>query len=162
MGCGNGLISGKSYKALGYSYLDRGSVVGMDPLILQGPKQTWLSEYVRGVCEHLHFKDGVFDSVVFATTLDHVEDVDLCLQECWRVLKHKGVLYIWLTCVEKATRNYVAHPNRFTQPMLESTLTRNGFHVVDRFLEPFISFTGRDFAVSSGNTVFIKACKSQS
>jgi SAM-dependent methyltransferase len=159
VGCGNGLISGKSYKNAGYSYLDKGAVVGLDPLSLQGPKQVWLTEHVRGVCEHFSFKDEMFDSVVFATTLDHVANVDSCLQETKRVLKRKGVLNVWLTCPLKPTPNYGAHPNRFTQAMLETALTTNGFELVNTYVEPFIIIQSVTRALSSGNTVFIKAKK---
>jgi SAM-dependent methyltransferase len=159
VGCGNGLIAGRSYKDVGYSYLKKGVVVGLDPLTLQGPKQVWLNEYVMGVCEHLNFKDESFDSVVFATTLDHVENVDLSLQECKRVLKRNGTLNIWLTCVLRAVGKYVAHPNRFTESTLEDALTRNGFAVTTKYVEPFIGVSRGNFAVSSGNTVFIKASK---
>ena len=159
VGCGNGLISGKSYRDVGYSYLNKGSVIGLDPLTLQGPKQDWLNEYTRGVCEYLNFRDEVFDSIVFATTLDHVEDVDATLRECRRVLKANGTVNIWLTCVYKASKHYVAHPNRFTEPMLEDALIRNGFEIENKYVEPFMGISTRGFAVSSGNTVFIKAKK---
>lgn len=161
VGCGNGLISGKSYKNLGYSYLNKGAVTGVDPLTLQGPKQFWLNEYARGVCETLSFKDETFDTIVFATTLDHIEKIDLCLTECKRVLKHNGKLCVWLTCrYSTSFGGELAHPNRFTGPQLEETLGANGFKIVDRFIAPFMGVNKWGQKVASGNTVFIKASKS--
>lgn len=164
VGCGNGIIAGKTYKDVGYKYLKKGAVVGVDPLVLQGPKQQWLTEYVRGVCEHLHFRDEVFDTVVFATTLDHVENVDETLQECRRVLKRNGTLNIWLTTVFRLASKLSEiqdkiHPNRFTYALLLEAVTRNGFHIVDRHVEPWIGISKLRIPVSSGNTVFLKACK---
>jgi len=76
-------------------------------------------------------------------------------------LKPHGALYIWLTCVLKAGRRYVEHPNRFTQAELEAAVNRNGFKVADVYVEPFIGISRHCLAVSSGNTVFMKACKKE-
>lgn len=159
IGCGNGLISGQHYETVGYSYLDKGAV-GVDPLPLMGYKPKWLREYTRGVCEHLAFKDECFDTLVFATTLDHVQDLDACMTECKRVLKKKGALNIWLTCpyflIKKSAE---AHPNRLTEETLEALLLKHGFRVADKFASPFWGLSRSGDQVSSGNTVFVKCAK---
>ncbi len=63
--------------------------VGVDPLVGERP-----AEYaqVRGVAEHLPFADGVFDHVVFATTIDHFVDPVAALHEAIRVCKPTGAI----------------------------------------------------------------------
>lgn len=40
----------------------------------------------------LPYKDGTFDIVVHSDTLEHIDDADLALSECFRVLKPDGAL----------------------------------------------------------------------
>lgn len=49
---------------------------------------------VQAKAEELPFEDNTFDILLTRNTLDHVEDVNKCLQEMKRVLKHGGVAYI--------------------------------------------------------------------
>lgn len=149
VGCGNGLLGGKSYEEIGYSYLDK-DAIGVEPLPLLGSKPLWLSEFTRGLCEKLAFHNEVFDTICFATTLDHIENVDECLCECKRVLKPHGTLNLWLTCILDPSNIDPIHSNRFTHESLEETLRMNGWVIIHEFVEPFSD---------SGDTVFIKACK---
>jgi SAM-dependent methyltransferase len=72
------------------------SYIGCDPLYYVS------SGYfkIHSVCEFLPFKGGVFDSICFGTSLDHVFDVYLALSEAVRVLKVGGNFYlstlVWL------------------------------------------------------------------
>lgn len=150
VGCGNGLIGGKSYREIGYKYLKPNSTVGVDPLPLQAEKPSWLKEYMRGLCESLPFRNGSFDTVVLATTLDHVTDVPLCLRECARVLKNEGKINIWLTCLHENSLD-VAHPTRLTKKSLDVLMRNNGWRVAKTVSEWFSVF---------GDTVFLKAVKS--
>jgi SAM-dependent methyltransferase len=63
--------------------------VGVDPLVGERP-----ADYpqVRGLAEHLPLADGVFDHVVFATTIDHFVDPRAALHEAVRVLRAGGTI----------------------------------------------------------------------
>jgi SAM-dependent methyltransferase len=67
--------------------------VGVDPLVGEQP-----AEYpqVRGVAERLPFAAGVFDHVVFATTVDHFVDPVAALQEAARVNRPGGTIEVFL------------------------------------------------------------------
>lgn len=149
VGCGNGLLGGKSYEEIGYSYLEE-NAVGVDPLPLLGPKPKWLSEYTRGISEKLAFRSEVFDSIVLATTLDHIENISECLDECKRVLRKTGSLNIWLTCIKDFSAFDLAHSNRFTKESLTLMLDAHGWQIIKTFVERFSD---------TGDTVFIKAKK---
>lgn len=47
---------------------------------------------VNGDVERLPFQDGVFDLVVSASTLQWVDRLDVCFQQCHRVLREGGLL----------------------------------------------------------------------
>jgi ubiquinone/menaquinone biosynthesis C-methylase UbiE len=63
--------------------------VGIDPLV--GDRQADY-EQVRGLAEHLPFTDGVFDHVIFATTIDHFVDPLAALREAKRVRRPEGTI----------------------------------------------------------------------
>lgn len=67
--------------------------VGVDPLV--GERDARYTQ-VRGLAEYLPFKEGVFDHVVLATTLDHFVDPGLALNEAQRVLAPAGSIDVWL------------------------------------------------------------------
>lgn len=50
-------------------------------------------EIVLGKGESLPFPDDSFDTICSYDVFEHVESVDLCVQECYRVLKPGGTLY---------------------------------------------------------------------
>lgn len=149
VGCGNGLLGGMTYREIGYCYLNK-PAIGVDPLKLEIEMPSWLSEYVRGICEKLAFKPKVFDTIVLATTLDHIENVSECLDECARVLRKTGALNIWLTCIKDFSTHDLAHSNRFTKESLTLMLDAHGWQITKRFVERFSD---------TGDTVFIKAIR---
>jgi len=67
--------------------------VGVDPLVGERP-----ADYaqVRGLAEHLPFTGGVFDQVVFATTIDHFVDPVAALQEAIRVCRPGGSIAVFV------------------------------------------------------------------
>ena len=53
--------------------------------------------FIRAYAESLPFNDNSFDSVLFATTIDHVRDPQQAISEAVRVLKPGGHIIVWLT-----------------------------------------------------------------
>jgi SAM-dependent methyltransferase len=67
--------------------------VGIDPLVGQQPRGF---EFVHGLGEFLPFRAGLFDQVLFVTSLDHFIDPRPALLEARRVLNATGHVCIWL------------------------------------------------------------------
>lgn len=74
--------------ALGF----KGELIGIDPLPAPEPRAF---ESVRGVAEYLPFRDGSFDRVLFATSLDHVLSPARAVREAARVTKPGGAVLVW-------------------------------------------------------------------
>ena len=77
------------------AYLDADSparFVGIDPLASDVPTRLLK---VRALAEFLPFREGVFDQVIFATTLDHFVDPTAALAEANRVCRAGGTIEIW-------------------------------------------------------------------
>jgi SAM-dependent methyltransferase len=72
-------------------------ISGIDPL---DAHQSHPFQFVRGVAEVLPWPDATFDTVVIATSLDHVLSIEMAMNEAHRVLKEGGVLLLWLGIVE--------------------------------------------------------------
>lgn len=68
-------------------------VVGVDPLIGEQPRKF---NFIQAIGEYLPFREGVFDHVLFATSLDHMVDPKQSLHEARRCLKKGGSLNLWL------------------------------------------------------------------
>jgi SAM-dependent methyltransferase len=68
-------------------------MVGVDPLV--GAREAAYTQF-RALAEHLPFRDGAFDRVLFATTLDHFVDVRAALCEAERVLAPDGRVMAWV------------------------------------------------------------------
>ncbi|MEK7846015.1 MAG: methyltransferase domain-containing protein, partial [Nitrospinota bacterium] len=56
--------------------------------------EKYLYRGVAGVGEALPFENESFDLVTTYQTLEHVSDVNRCIQEMLRVLKQEGILYV--------------------------------------------------------------------
>jgi ubiquinone/menaquinone biosynthesis C-methylase UbiE len=66
--------------------------VGVDPYLYV---QKNLDVYVlKGLGEYLPIKGNAFDIVVAASVIDHVQDANGLLKECYRVLKEEGLLIV--------------------------------------------------------------------
>lgn len=93
--------------------------IGLDPNL-----NDYKYGVINGMAEFLPFKDRVFDTVMFNTSLDHILDYNLALSEADRVLKNKGVIIIstlvWLNKFE-LWRDRV-HFHHFTPAHIESML----------------------------------------
>lgn len=84
--------------------------------------------------EDLPFKDDHFDVVVTRNTLDHVEDVNLCIQEIRRVLKKNGVAYIGM--------------NVFAGPLLfYKTINKDPEHPYTFSKRSFVKLIKRSFTI---------------
>lgn len=66
--------------------------VGIDPLPGAQPRAF---AFAQAIAEYLPFRDGVFDRVLFATTVDHVLLPDLALAEARRVSKPGATICVW-------------------------------------------------------------------
>ena len=76
-----------------------GTLVGIDPL--RGADRREF-EFVQGLGEYLPFRAGVFDSVLFATTLDHMLSPWRALLEARRVTRPDGEIAVW--CGDEETK----------------------------------------------------------
>lgn len=74
-------------------------VIGIDPLQSVTPPTGML--FVKGIGEYLPFKSSIFDSIIMATSLDHVLLQQRVLSEVKRCLKHSGRILIWLGIIPK-------------------------------------------------------------
>jgi len=93
--------------------------IGLDPNLKE-----YKSGVINGMAEFLPFKDKVFDTVMFNTSLDHIFDYNLAISEGTRVLKKRGILIIstlvWLEKLE-LWRDRV-HFHHFTPANVEGML----------------------------------------
>lgn len=76
-----------------------GVLVGIDPL--RGAEHREF-EFVQGLGEYLPFRNGVFDRVLFATTLDHMLSPRRALLEAARVARPEGEIAVW--CGDERTK----------------------------------------------------------
>ena len=74
-------------------------IYGLDPLL---PYKEHPFSFVRGVAEAIPWEAKAFDTVVFATSFDHVFLVDVVMEEVERVLADDGYLLIWIGLAEEA------------------------------------------------------------
>jgi SAM-dependent methyltransferase len=109
-----------------YFDLSREAVyVGIDPL---PGNEAPLFHKLRGLAERLPFRSGVFDQVIFATTLDHLMDPRKGLADAARVLDREGEIDVWLGEKHPDARGPVVSPEwylRLTKPDLAEDL----FHI---------------------------------
>ena len=77
------------------------SVAGFDvsPYFIEGA-QRYASQvgssaiFKQGVGERAPFDDNSFDTIVAIDVFEHVYDFDVCLQQCWRMLRPGGTLVL--------------------------------------------------------------------
>jgi ubiquinone/menaquinone biosynthesis C-methylase UbiE len=85
VGCG--ILSLPNYMKLA----DKVRFVGIDPF--EGEDKMF--QFVKGFAENLPFERETFDGVLFATSLDHIEEPLQALNQAFRVLKPNGYMFIW-------------------------------------------------------------------
>lgn len=130
-------------------YCERKDVffVGLDPLVGVQPR---CFSFVRGLGEYLPFRNGLFDQVLFVTSLDHFIDARAPLLEAKRTLRKSGDICIWIGEKDKtAPRPAVVnewyeklrvpqgaddrfHFKRYTSRQFEGYLGDAGLAIVDR------------------------------
>ena len=71
------------------------SIVALDPDISFLSKGYELSNsmFVRGVAEHLPFKDECFEGVMFITSMEFIKNPETAVSEVYRVLKENGIVF---------------------------------------------------------------------
>lgn len=74
----------------------RNQVTGLEPLELAADPDF---QVVRGVNEFLPWADNSFSTIVNATSIDHVMDLERSLEETHRVLSEDGVFVLWFGAV---------------------------------------------------------------
>ncbi|MEE2566471.1 methyltransferase domain-containing protein [Hyphobacterium marinum] len=116
------------------AYLDgypSAQVTGLEPLpLLEEPR----FPVVRGVSEFLPWPDASFGTVVNATAIDHVMDLEKALEETHRVLKADGLFVLWYADVA-GTEDYTAKAPKDRAPVDDFHL----FHVSSDWFDPVIA-----------------------
>jgi len=75
-----------------YMKYPEGEWWGIDPL---DGDSTRMFNFTKGVAEELPFSDNTFDLAVFATSLDHLANVETAVTEARRVVKKDGHIAVW-------------------------------------------------------------------
>ena len=90
LGCGGGLMA-EEYARRGAATvgIDR-SIASLQAAVRHAAIEKYSICYLGSVAERLPFRDGAFDAVVSADTLEHVDDVPRVVAEAARVLKPGG------------------------------------------------------------------------
>jgi SAM-dependent methyltransferase len=101
--------------------------------------------FVQGLGDYLPFRNETFESILYASTIDHMIEPDLSLRDACRVLAEDGVLFIWFTPRKRDLRYFKwkvlrclvpsqynkHHQWAFRVNSLVSMLTGNGYRVSD-------------------------------
>lgn len=95
-GCGTFVLNGlqNGYDVHGVEPEEWKREYFMKKILASSYPDQWLGRIVCAVGEALPFEDEYFDVVTSYQTLEHVRDVNSCIQEMLRVLKPCGILYI--------------------------------------------------------------------
>lgn len=76
-------------------------ICGIDPL---PPIEPHPFEFTQAIAEYIPYEDEQFDSIIYATSLDHVLLLEQALAETKRVLKSSGCLLIWAGWSQEAKK----------------------------------------------------------
>lgn len=60
----------------------------------QNLPKIWEQRFIKGIGENLPFKDDTFDYIITYQTLEHVQNLEKCIDEMIRILKNGGKLKI--------------------------------------------------------------------
>ncbi len=163
VGCGTGAVC--RYLA---TLPDAAEVVGLDPSALFIERARKLSgagklEFIVGDGRRLEFDDGLFDAVVFHTTLCHVPDCRIAVAEASRVLGAGGRLAVFdgdyatttaatgpgdplQTCIDAAMRALVHDP--WLMRRLGALLRDAGFGETRLCGHSFVQTTDPDYMLT--------------
>ena len=111
-------------------------LAGIDPLAGKPNRQF---EFVQGLAEFLPWMDGEFDSVVIATSLDHVISLDMVFSEVRRVLAPNGIVAIWVGFV-KGAKEY--------DPSAEDVAAIDSYHLFHFDRPWFLDYVNKYFVVT--------------
>jgi len=129
----------------GYSYVNdirtgkyrfNPKIVGADVVYLElhTPEvQEWKQScigWIVGDAHHLPFRDSCFKEVVASHVMEHLDDPIRFLKECYRILKVKGFLRLFLpNFLSVNARRDPSHTHVFNAISLVLTMRRIGFRV---------------------------------
>lgn len=68
--------------------------IGLEPLPVAASPAFPL--FSGAIAEKLPLRDGVLDAAMFATSMDHIEDIDSAVAEAKRVVGRDGRIYMWI------------------------------------------------------------------
>jgi ubiquinone/menaquinone biosynthesis C-methylase UbiE len=104
LGCGIMQMPGyfASLKSKDYKFY------GLDPL----DSTDFFGTRIVGASEYLPFANSTIENVIYATSLDHVVDIDASLKETSRVLTSNGRVMLWISdrskTIKERLRNFLA------------------------------------------------------
>ena len=118
---------------------EEATYVGVDPLVQDVP-----GEFVRlrGLAEFLPFRTGVFDHVLFATSLDHLVDPLAALEAAARVCKPAGEIDVWLGEKGVGAPRPAVSPEWYRR-LRKPDLAEDIFHITRLNREAFIDIAAR-------------------
>jgi ubiquinone/menaquinone biosynthesis C-methylase UbiE len=138
------------------SYLNWGQKYALDPLCDFYSENSKLVElrnsgvnYVSGTGEKIPFSDGYFSFVIIDNVLDHVQQPDSVLNEIYRVLSNKGILYIelnihtkWGCFLHSMLSNMKidkGHPHSYTSGKISYALKKHKFSILSEKIHDYYS-----------------------
>ncbi len=119
-----------------YNEKEKVFFIGVDPLKGDQPRDF---AFVEALGEYLPFRDGLFDQVLFVTSLDHFIDPVEALKEAKRVMKKEGDMCIWLGEKDKNTPKPTVSPEWYTKLQIPEG-AEDPFHFRRFSIEEFNSY----------------------
>jgi len=104
VGCGGGWPKGVFQEARYF---------GIDPIIMDDREDFYL---IKAVGEQLPFKSSVFEGVLINASLDHLASIPITFEECFRILKTGGSIYIF-TSIKSGYPAKGPSPQNLFQPI---------------------------------------------
>jgi SAM-dependent methyltransferase len=93
--------------------------IGLEPLMVSNDPH--YPKLLGAIAEALPIRDGVLDAVMFATSMDHIEDIDGAVSEAKRVVGLEGRLYMWIGIYDP---DIIARTKAFHNIMLGSRVKK--------------------------------------
>ena len=134
-----------------------GRAIGID-ISTELFKENGAIELEQGNAESLNFGENVFDIVIASAVIEHVDNPNKLLSECYRVLKKGGILVITTPnpfhdkiAVKIGYYSEKIHKEMFTLKKLNDYLIANSFKVIDSsyfMIFPFFRLPGEKLVES--------------